>query len=101
MNKPIRSYEELPEDLRKRIESYGLTNKLWSGVLIISCSFPYCLVESDNAHFMIRHAQEHGICPTPEEPAESKPDSVIHQGETLIVGASSSVSESLEDERND
>lgn len=98
MNQPIRSYEELPEDLRKRIESYGLTHKLWSGVLIISCSFPHCLVESDNPHFMVRHAQEHGIYPTPEEPAESKPDSVIYQGETLIVEASSSVSEN--EERN-
>lgn len=99
MRQPIRNYNELPEALRKRIESYGLTNKLWSGVLIISCSYPYCLVESEDPNFMIRHAQDHGIHPTLDEPAESKPEDVIHQGETLIVEASSSVSEN--EERND
>lgn len=101
MKQPLRNYNELPEALRKRIESYGITNKLWSGVLILSCSFPFCLVESEDPNFMIRHAQEHGIHPTlEEEPAESKPEDVIHQGETLIVEASSSVSENKE-ERND
>lgn len=103
MNQPYRSIDELPEHLRNTLPKYGITHKLWSGILMFCCSFPYCLVMSEDPRFMLRHAQEHGIRPTPDQPAESKSDeTVIHQGETLVISpeVSSIASENSDEERN-
>lgn len=101
MNQPYRSIEEVPEHLRKSLAEYGVTHKLWSGVLMFCCSFPYCLVMSEDARFLLRHAQEHGIRPTPEEETGGvEAEDTIFEGQILVVpGVSSSASNSEEERK--
>ena len=58
-----RSLEEVPEHLRKMAERFGLTTHHWCGILFFDCSYPHCATQNEDIHFMIRHAQEHGIFP--------------------------------------
>lgn len=83
MNQPFRTIEDVPERLRESLESYGVTHKQWSGILIFCCSFPYCLVMSEDPRFMLRHVGEHGMVPEPSKPREA--EETIFQGQTLVI----------------
>lgn len=99
---PIRNFDEFPEHLRKRITSYGITHKQWSGVLILSCGYPYCLVESEDPYFMIRHSQEHGIHPETEpEPAAAPDEEILFEGEKQHIPATPIGNAETDEERND
>lgn len=84
-----KTLEEVPENLRKLAERYGLTTHQWCGILFFDCSFPFCQTQNEDVQFMIRHAQDHGIFPAeetapqtqqPAAPAEetsSEPQSIL------------------------
>lgn len=68
--KTYRSLDELPQEIRKKVDALGIQTKVWSGLLMFCCPFPYCMTDSENVHFLLRHAAEHGIYPDVEKQEE-------------------------------
>ncbi len=73
--KTYKSLDEVPDDIRKRLDSLRIQTKVWSGLLMFCCPYPFCMTDSENVQFLLRHAVEHGIYPEveTEQPTTAEP----------------------------
>lgn len=95
MKKLFRTWGEVPTDIQKLVESYWLTTHEWSGILFFDCGWRDCKAQNEDYLHMIRHAQDHGIFPAPEEPPpppqpQESTDQQQPSSETTILGEMSS-----------